>query len=183
MPKNVSCKNRRCTINSILGGAPYRYINLTNHFSKFVFRSSLTFHSFALWKILRPMPARCDNESMTSNNAVVPQKWFLSTQKRYSQPSWVDRRTGATEPWTQNTKHRSKTDNYDRRVRDVGIDNIKNRCRKTWVVKIGGAQQIVAFWKKRHIDIIVLCTSGIKDFVYQRAEGELINRIFNATSA
>ena len=30
---------------------------------------------------------------------------------------------------------------------------------------------------------IVLCTSGIKDFVYQRAEGELINRIFNATSA
>ena len=31
--------------------------------------------------------------------------------------------------------------------------------------------------------IIVLCTSGIKDFVYQRAEGELINRIFNATSA
>ena len=25
--------------------------------------------------------------------------------------------------------------------------------------------------------------SGIKDFVYQRAEGELINRIFNATSA
>ena len=32
-------------------------------------------------------------------------------------------------------------------------------------------------------NIIVLCTSGIKDFVYQRAEGELINRIFNATSA
>ena len=30
---------------------------------------------------------------------------------------------------------------------------------------------------------IVLCTSGIKDFVYERAEGELINRIFNATSA
>ena len=30
---------------------------------------------------------------------------------------------------------------------------------------------------------IVLCMSGIKDFVYQRAEGELINRIFNATSA
>ena len=30
---------------------------------------------------------------------------------------------------------------------------------------------------------IVLCTSGIKDFVYQRAEDELINRIFNATSA
>ena len=26
-------------------------------------------------------------------------------------------------------------------------------------------------------------TSGIRDFVYQRAEGELINRIFNATSA
>ena len=33
------------------------------------------------------------------------------------------------------------------------------------------------------IVIIVLCMSGIKDFVYQRAEGELINRIFNATSA
>ena len=33
------------------------------------------------------------------------------------------------------------------------------------------------------LDIIVLCMSGIKDFVYQRAEGELINRIFNATSA
>ena len=31
--------------------------------------------------------------------------------------------------------------------------------------------------------IIVLCTNGIKDFVYQRVEGELINRIFNATSA
>ena len=31
--------------------------------------------------------------------------------------------------------------------------------------------------------IIVLCTSGIQDFAYQRAEGELINRIFNATSA
>ena len=31
--------------------------------------------------------------------------------------------------------------------------------------------------------IIVLCTSGIEGFVYQRAEGELINRIFNATSA
>ena len=30
---------------------------------------------------------------------------------------------------------------------------------------------------------IVLCTSGIKYFVYQRAEGELINRILNATSA
>ena len=31
--------------------------------------------------------------------------------------------------------------------------------------------------------IIVLCTSRIKDFVDQRAKGELINRIFNATSA
>ena len=30
---------------------------------------------------------------------------------------------------------------------------------------------------------IVLCTSGIKGFVYQRAEGKLINWIFNATSA
>ena len=36
---------------------------------------------------------------------------------------------------------------------------------------------------RMHVFIIVLCTSGIKDFVYQRAEGELINKIFNATSA
>ena len=34
-----------------------------------------------------------------------------------------------------------------------------------------------------NLRIIVLCTSCIKYFVYQRAEGEFINRIFNATSA
>ena len=39
-----------------------------------------------------------------------------------------------------------------------------------------------AIFRHMHVNI-VLCTSGIKDFVYQRAEGELINRIFNATSA
>ena len=30
---------------------------------------------------------------------------------------------------------------------------------------------------------IVLCISGIKDSVYERAEGEFINGIFNVTSA
>ena len=38
-------------------------------------------------------------------------------------------------------------------------------------------------WEVTVLIIIVLCTSGIEDFVYQRAEGELINKIFNATSA
>ena len=45
-------------------------------------------------------------------------------------------------------------------------------------------QLMLSFQRDVNSDInIVLCTSGIKDFVYQRAEGELINRIFNATSA
>ena len=42
--------------------------------------------------------------------------------------------------------------------------------------------QLLAFVPAHLSNTIVLCTSGIKDFVYQRAEGELINRIFNATS-